>query len=61
MESTIPLNKEYRLVATPASASFLTNNLSISSDGESFVYVNSYDGNPKAVIYGKDILEKGEI
>ena len=35
------------------------NNLT-TNDGESFIYVNSNDTGPKAVIYSKDIIEKGE-
>lgn len=64
MESSIPANlnnKDYRLISVPSSPSFLPNNLSSTNDGENFVFVNSYDGNPKAIIYGKDLTEKGEV
>ena len=54
--------RNYRFVPlTGFSPSYLFNNLS-SNDGENFVFANtSESGQPKAIIYSKEILEgKGE-
>ena len=58
-------NKNYRnyrfVPLTSYSPSYLFNNLS-SNDGENFVFANtSESGQPKAIIYSKEIMEgKGE-
>ena len=52
--------RDYRYVTLQSnSPSYLLNNLT-TDDGEHFAYVNSYDGQPRAVIFGKQVLEKGD-
>lgn len=62
MESSARNNyRDYRFVSLQSNtASFMMNNLT-TTDGENFAYVNSYDGQPRVVIYGKDLVEKGEV
>lgn len=51
-------SKDYRFVSLHGhSPSFMMNNLT-TNGGENFVYVNTGDGGPKAVIYSKEIIEK---
>ena len=52
--------KGYRFVSVQSSPSFVGNNLT-TNDGESFVYVSNNEGQPRALIYGRDLIEKGEI
>ncbi len=52
--------KGYRFVSLQQySPSFLMNNLA--SNGEYFVFANSTESAPKALIYTTDILEKDEV
>lgn len=61
MESSVNNNfKGYRFVSVQNSPSFIANNLT-TNDGESFVYACNTEGNPRAIIFGKDLVEKGEI
>lgn len=50
------------MVSVIASPSFIHNNLT-TNDGEFFAYVNNMtvEGQPKAIIYSREIIEKGEI
>lgn len=61
MESSTNNNfKGYRFVNIQSSPSFISNNLT-TNDGELYVYVNNMDSVPRAFIYTKDLVEKGEI
>ena len=61
MESLLNNNfKGYRFVNVQNSPSFMCNNLT-TNDGEYYVYVNNMEGQPKALLYNKDLVEKGEI
>jgi hypothetical protein len=52
--------RDYRLVSLQSNtASFIMNNMT-TDDGEHFVYANSYDGQPRVVIFGKSVLDKGD-
>lgn len=53
-------NREYKFVGIqPHSPSFMMNNLT-SNDGDSYAYVNSVDGQHKAVIYPREVIENNE-
>lgn len=52
--------KGYRFVGLANSPSFIPNNLT-TNDGEFFVYVNNLSEGPKAVIYNRELIEKGEV
>lgn len=61
MESSANNNfKGYRFVNVQNSPSFITNNLA-TNDGEFYTYVSNIEGQPKALIFNKDLIEKGEI
>ena len=62
MESTSQNNnyKGYRFVSIQHTPSLITNNLT-TNDGEYFVYINNQEPTPNAVIYSRDVLEKGDV
>jgi len=61
MESSSNNNfKGYRFVNVVSSPSFICNNLT-TNDGELYAYVNNMDQQPRALMYNKDLVEKGEI
>lgn len=54
-------NKDFKFVNLPQfSPSFIMNNLT-TNGGDLLVYAHTGDGQPKAVIYSKDLIEKGEV
>ncbi|CDW78897.1 wd repeat-containing protein 54-like [Stylonychia lemnae] len=52
--------KGYRFVNVASSPSFFCNNLT-TNDGELYAFVNNMDQQPRALLYNKDLVEKGEI
>lgn len=59
-KKSVTNNRDYKFIGIqPYSPSFMMNNLT-TNGGDSFAYVNSVDGQHKAIIYPRELIENGE-